>query len=215
MRRAAVAGASAWTAVEEAALAPLGSPAAIQGFLDSIPYSADPFYRCPRRVLADGKAHCFDGAVFAAACLRRIGHEPLLLDMGAVRDDDHVIALFRQDGRLGAVAKSNFTGLRFREPIHRTLRELVMTYFEAYFNVDGEKTLRSYSLPVRLAALDRMDWERDDAAMERIAERLDRARHVPLLTPAQERALSRLDRRSYDAGMLGLDRAGLYRPGKE
>ncbi len=203
-----------WAAEERAALAPLVSPTAIQAFLDSIPYSADPFYRCPRRVLADLKAHCFDGAVFAAACLRRLDHEPLLLDMGAVRDDDHVIALFRRAGRWGAVAKSNVTGLRFREPIHRTLRELVMTYFEAYFNEEGEKTLRSYSIPVRLAPLDGLDWEQRDAAMERIAERLDHVRHVRVLTPAEERALSPLDRRSYEAGMLGLDRAGLYRGGK-
>ncbi len=191
----------------------LDTPSAIQAFLDSIPYSDDTFYRCPRRVLADGKAHCFDGAMFAAAALRRIGYEPVLLDMRAVHDDDHVIALFGGRGHLGAVAKSNFVGLRFREPIYRSLRELVMSYFEVYYNVEREKTLRAYSVPLRLHALDELDWENDDGAMERIAARLDRLRHIAVLTPAMERRLSPMDQRSYAAGMQGLNVAGLYRPG--
>ena len=195
-------------------LAGLDTPYAIQVFLDSIPYSDDPFYRCPRRVLAEGKAHCFDGAMFAAAALRRSGHDPMLLDMRAVRDDDHVIALFREHGRLGAVAKSNFVGLRFREPVYRTLRELVMSYFEAYYNVEREKTLRAYSVPLRLRAFDELDWENDDGAMERIAVRLDRLRHIALLTPAMERGLSPMDDRSYTAGMQGTNNAGLYRPAR-
>ncbi len=199
---------------QEKLLAGLDTPYAIQAFLDSIPYSGDPFYRCPRRVLAEGKAHCFDGAMFAAAALRRIGHDPMLLDMRAVRDDDHVIALFREHGRLGAVAKSNFVGLRFREALYRTLRELVMSYFEAYYNVEREKTLRAYSTPLRLRAFDELDWEDDDGAMERIAVRLDRLRHIALLTPAMERGLSPMDDRSYTAGMQGTNNAGLYRPAR-
>jgi hypothetical protein len=204
--------AQGFTATEEARLAALDSPFAIQGFLDSIPYSDEKIYRCPRRVLRDGKAHCFDGAVFAAAALRRLGHRPLLLDQRAVRDDDHVIALFRVRGCWGAVAKSNFVGLRFREPVYRTLRELVMSYFEVFFNVEGEKTLRAYSLPVRLGRFDRLRWESEDAAMDAIADRLEAVRHVPLLTPEMEDGLSPMDLRSMEAGMLGINEAGLYRP---
>lgn len=200
------------SAEHEALLATLASPFEVQRFLDSVPYSGDPIYRCPRRVLEDRKAHCFDGAVFAAAALRRLGLPPLLLDQRAVRDDDHVLALFRQNGRWGAIAKSNFSGLRFREPVYRSLRELVMSYFEAYFNIDGEKTLRAYSLPLRLERFDRQGWETDDRAMEVIAERLDRAHHIELLSAEMERTLSPVDRRSLDAGLLGVDEAGLYRP---
>ncbi|MCU0304863.1 MAG: transglutaminase-like domain-containing protein [Thermoanaerobaculales bacterium] len=200
------------SAEHEALLATLASPFEVQRFLDSVPYSGDPIYRCPRRVLEDRKAHCFDGAVFAAAALRRLGFPPLLLDQRAVRDDDHVLALFRQNGRWGAIAKSNFSGLRFREPVYRSLRELVMSYFEAYFNIDGEKTLRAYSLPLRLERFDRQGWETDDRAMEVIAERLDRAHHIELLSAEMERTLSPVDRRSLDAGLLGVDEAGLYRP---
>ena len=201
-----------WTATEWRALDRLTAPDRVQAFLDSIPYSSDPFYRCPRRVLRDRVAHCYDGALFAAAALERLGHAPLLVDLRAVRDDDHVIAIFHAHGRLGAVAKSNFVGLRYREPVFRTLRELVLSYFEDYYNVEGEKTLRSYSLPVNLGALDRLGWRVRDEAMETIARRLDARRHVPLLTPALERTLTRIDDRSYRAGMMGFNDKGLWRP---
>ena len=199
-----------WTPRERAQLDKLASPMAIQQFLDSIPYSDDPFYRCPRRVLKDRKAHCYDGALLAAAALRRLGHRPLLLDLRAVRDDDHLLAPFRQHGRWGAVAKSNFVGLRFREPIHRDLRELVLTYFEDYYNVAGEKTLRSYSGVLDVGGFDRVDWLTRDEPMNAIAARLDSARHYRLLAPARERALNPKDKRSYEAGMLGTLASGLY-----
>ncbi len=202
----------AWTAGERRTFARLTIPDRIQSFLDSIPYSSDPFYRCPRRVLRDRLAHCFDGAVFAAAALRRLGYRPLLVDLRAVRDDDHVIAVFRRHGRVGAVAKSNFVGLRYREPVFRDLRELVLSYFEDYYNVEGEKTLRSYSAPVDLARLDAGPWETRDEGMETIARRLDSARHYRVLTPAMERELTRIDARSYHSGMMGTDPKGLWKP---
>jgi hypothetical protein len=201
----------AWNRTELAALARLASPSAIQSFLDRVPYSADPIYRCPRRVLADRKAHCFDGALFAAATLRRISHPPLLLDLRAVRDDDHVIAVFKQHRCFGAVAKSNFVGLRFREPVYRSLRELVMSYFDDFFNELGEKTLRAYSATLDLTRFDSLGWEWSDDASEHIAATLDRTRHFALLSPAQERGLSPVDQRSLKAGMLGVNRAGLFK----
>jgi hypothetical protein len=103
-------------------------------------------------VLRDRLAHCFEGALFAAGALRALGHPPLLLDLEAVRDDDHVLAVFRRNGAWGALAKSNYAGLRFREPVYRTLRELAMSYFEDYYSVEGERSLRSFSTrPVNLA----------------------------------------------------------------
>lgn len=199
-----------WTAAERRRIATLRSPGEIQAFLDAIPYSADPFYRCPRRVLADGKAHCFDGALFGAAMLRRIGDPPLLVDTRAVRDDDHVIAIFRRHGRIGAVAKSNFVGLRFREPVFRSVRELVLSYFEVYYNAAGEKTLRSFSAPLDLRRFDALQWETSDVHLDVIATRLDAIRHYPLLSRRMAAGLIRVDERSLKAGMLGLDRSGLY-----
>jgi hypothetical protein len=201
-----------WTRTERTVLDPLTDPAQIQGFLDTLPYSADPIYRCPRSVLRDRKAHCFDGALFAAAALRRLGYPPLLVDMRAVRDDDHIIAIFRRGGHIGAVAHSNFVGLRYRDPVFRTVRELVLSYFEDFYNVDREKTLRSYSAPLDLSRFDALCWEIRDEGLDRIASSLDTVRHFPLLSKRQAESLSKVDERSYKAGMLGINRAGLYKP---
>jgi len=201
-----------WSHEERRTLEALDSPRRIQEFLDAIPYSTEPVYRCPRSVLRDRRAHWFDGAVLAAAALERLGHPPLLLDLRAVRDDDHVIALFQRDGHWGAVAKSNCAGLRFREPVYRTLRELALSYFEFYFNVESEKTLRSYSPPVDLNRRAAAGWRFDDAVMADIADRLNAARHYPLFTPAMIDALEPVDVRTYAAGLLGADDAGLFKP---
>jgi hypothetical protein len=190
----------------------LSTPAAIQQFLDSIPYSTDPNYRSPRSVLRDGRAHCFDGAVFAAAALERLGYPPRLVNQHAVRDDDHVLALFGERGHWGAIAKSNFVTLRFREPVFRSVRELVMSYFEFYFNTEAEKTLRAFSQPVALRRFDRLGWRLHDEAMDSIAQRLDRSPHRSILTPAMARRLAPVDELTLRAAMLGTDPAGLYRP---
>jgi hypothetical protein len=200
---------------EESTLRRLSTPARVQAFLDDIPYSTDPIYRSPRRVLADRAAHCFDGALLAAAALRRLGHRPLIVDLRAVRDDDHILALYRRGRHLGAVAKSNFVGLRFREPIFRDLRELVLSYFEDYYNSDGEKTLRSYSVAVDLARLDHLAWEASEEGLDEIARRLDAARHVPIVTQAMIEALEPKDERALRAGMVGTDPAGLYDPARK
>ena len=135
----------------------LATPEKIQRFLDDLPYNKEPHgdtCRSPRRVLRDRTAHCMEGALFGAAALRMLGHPPLLLDLEAVRDDDHVLAIFRARGHWGALAKSNYSGLRYREPVYRTLRELAMSYFEHYYNLRKEKTLRNYSRPVNLRRFD-------------------------------------------------------------
>ena len=194
----------------------LPSPAKIQSYLDSIPYSAEDRYRCPRSVARDRMAHCFDGAVFAAALLRRLGHAPRIVDLlPNERDDDHMLALFQVDGYWGAVAKSNFSGLRWREPIFRTLRELVLSYFEDYFNSAGEKTLRAYTVPLNLARFDTQDWLARDETMDTIAAALDHIRKIKLLTPAMLRRLQPVDPRALQAGLLGAKEDGLYQVGGE
>lgn len=112
----------------------------------------------------------------------------------------------------GAVAKSNFVELRFREPIYRTLRELVMSYFEQFYNVEREKTLRSYTVPLNLKAFDRFDWMMSDEPLERIGQRLDEIRKIRVLTRRMIAGLSPIDERSYRAGLFGANRTGLYRP---
>jgi hypothetical protein len=203
----------AWTRAERAVLARLSSPERIQAWLDALPYRAEESTACPRTVLRERLANCWDGALFAAAALRELGHPPLLLDLRAVRDDDHVCALFRERGRWGAVAKSNFVGLRFREPVYRSVRELVMSYFELYFNAAGEKTLRAFLGPFDLRPWDRLDWTFDDGPIPHVSDTIDARRHVPLLTPAMVRRLGKVDPRSMQAGMVGTDPAGVYAVG--
>ncbi|HEY9071121.1 MAG TPA: hypothetical protein VIV61_12760 [Candidatus Ozemobacteraceae bacterium] len=203
-----------WNDVELRIFGALDSPVAIQAFLDTVPYSSDPVYRCPRSVLRDRKAHCFDGAMFAAAALRRLGYRPLVLDMLAERDDDHLLALFKEDGCWGSIAKSNFVGLRYRDPIYRSLRELIMSYFEDFYNIEGEKTLRGYTVPLNLSQFDRLDWMMRDEALDAIADALDRQRRYEVISPDQAARLPHMDKRSYEAGMLGVNPDGLWRPDK-
>lgn len=190
----------------------LNSPLKIQEFLWQLPYSSDECYRSPRTVLRDRTAHCFDGALFAAAALRRIGFPPLLVDMlPNDRDDDHVIAIFRVRGCLGAVAKSNFAGLTYREPIHRSLREMILSYFEQFYNMAGEKTLRAYTAPVNLERFDDIHWMGDDRHLDQVADALDRARKVTLLTRSMIRRLAPVDDRSLRAGLMGSNPDGLFK----
>ena len=203
---------AALTPDEKKLIAGLTTPLKIQAFLDTLTYSAENRYRCPLTVLRDRVGHCYDGAIFAAAMLRRLGHKARVLDMlPNDRDDDHLLALFQVDGHWGALAKSNFSGLRYREPIHRSVRELVLTYFDDYFNARGEKTMRAYTVPLNLARFDRLHWETDDAALDAIADRLDEIRKVPVLTRAMVRRLAPVDPRALQAGLLGADAAGLFK----
>ena len=200
---------------ERRILSQMTTPMRIQAFLDKLPYSVEMGYRCPFRVLHEHVAHCFDGALFAAAALRRLGYPPLILNMLAiVQDDDHILALYKRNGHWGAIAKSNFAGLRFREPIYRTLHELVMSYFEQFYNMERKKTLRSYTVPLNLKAFDKFNWMTSDEPLERIGERLDEIRKVRILTRRMITGLSLIDERSYRAGLVGTNRAGLYQPHK-
>jgi len=197
---------------ERKIMARLTTPRKIQDFLDELAYSLETIYRCPLRVFRERVAHCFDGALFGAAALRRLGYPPLILNTPAiVHDDDHLLALYKRDGHWGAVAKSNFVGLRFREPVYRTLHELVMSYFEQFYNVERKKTLRSYTVPLNLKAFDKQNWMTSDAPLERIGARLDEIRKVRLLTRRMIANLSLVDERSYEAGLLGANKEGLYK----
>jgi hypothetical protein len=197
--------AEGFTPQELRALRALRSPQGIQRTLDAMPYHLASTAWSPRRVLRERTAHCLEGAIFAAAALRVLGYPPLLLDLEAVQDVDHVIAVFRERGHWGAIAKSNFSGVRYREPIHRTLRELAMSYFEGYINLRGERTLRAFSRPVNLTRFDRLHpgWMTSEANLWWIPEYLVDAPHTPLLTPAMIRGLSRVDRRSLQAALVG------------
>jgi len=203
----------ALTGAEERLIEKLDTPFKIQLFLDGLDYGVETVYRSPLRVLRERTCQCFDGAVFGAALLRRLRYPALVLNLlPNRRDDDHVLALFRQSSHWGALAKSNFAGLRFREPVYRDLRELVMSYFEHYYNLHQEKTLRGFTRPLDLKAFDRRKWMTQDETMHLIAQRLDEIRRVPILTRSMIARLSPVDSRSCRAGLQGANRAGLSVP---
>jgi len=181
----------------------LKTPAGIQKFLDDLPYNLSYTARSPKKVLDDRTASCLEGGIFGAAALRIIGFPSLIFDLEAEQDTDHVVAIFKVRGHWGAVAKSNFTGCRYREPVYRTLRELAMSYFNIYFNLRSERTLRRYSRPVNLARFDHLNWMSTEKPVWFIAEYLCEIPHISLLTPAMKKNLTRVDRRTLRGEMLG------------
>jgi hypothetical protein len=201
-----------WTKDEVAFLKTMSDPDKIQGFLDSIDYNPNYECRSPRWVIKKRSAHCFEGALFSAAALEFSGHKPLIVDMKAFNDDDHVIAVYKADGHWGSVAKSNFTTLRFREPVYRTLRELIMSYFDFYFNTDGDKSLRSYSLPLDLSIYKSRNWTTTDEDLEYIGDKLESMRHYPVVNSKMISNLKRASEISLKAGMLGSNPDGLFKP---
>ena len=201
-----------WTRAERRLFDRLCSPIRIQHYLNRLAYDPDYGARSPRWVIREKKAHCFEGAIFAAAALRQLGHRPRLVDIRSWNDDDHVIAVFKERGLWGAVAKSNYTVIRFREPVYRSLRELVMSYFDVYFNPLGEKTMRSYSLPLDLSQFDGQDWMTTDEDLEYIGDKLNIIKHIPVITRGMIRRLNRADKDLVKGGLLGAKPEGLYKP---
>jgi hypothetical protein len=203
-----------WTKEEAGFLKTLSNPDKIQAYLDSIGYNPNYECRSPRWVIKKRSAHCFEGALFAAAALQFMGYKPLIVDMKAVNDDDHVIALFKENGCWGAVAKSNFTSLRFREPVYRSLRELIMSYFDFFFNTDGYKSLRSYSLPFDLTAYEPRHWTTTDEDLEYIGDKIESLHHFPVVTDKMIKGLYSASDSMLRAGLLGSKPEGLFKPKK-
>lgn len=187
-------------------------PNQIQKFLNEIPYDAETGTSSPKIVSRQRKANCFEGALFGAAALRILGHKPLIVDIIAENDDDHVIAIFKQNNCFGAVAKSNTTVLRYREPVYRTLRELVMSYFDFYFNIDGDKSMRSYSNPVNLSRFDRQNWMTTEENLDFIGDYLNEIEHNKILSTKQIHSLSRADNDLVKLCFDGAVENGVYKP---
>jgi hypothetical protein len=205
-----------FSAKEQRILLKLNSPKKIQDYIDSLEYNleekGETFYS-PRDVMKHGKADCVESAVFAAAALRFHGYPPLLLDItSSARDDDHVVAVFRENGCWGAIGKSKYTFLSFREPVYRTIRELAMSYFELYFNYWGEKTMRSFSRrPFNLARFDGREWMTSEKNIFYIGTQLDKVPHEKLMARGMARRLRRVTPLDREAGELWIRRKGLLK----
>jgi hypothetical protein len=186
-------------------------PADIQRFINRLKYRKDGGAVSPLVVERTRVANCFDGALYAAAALETLGHQPRIVDLMAKNDDDHVIAVYHSGG-WGAVAMSNTTMLRSREPVYRSLRELVMSYFDGYFNVDGYMSLRSYSAPVNLQRFDSLFWRTTEDWLDPIEVHLNKVKHYPIITRQMERSLSQAEPIVMKACFLNSNKKGLYKP---
>ncbi|HNW43141.1 MAG TPA: hypothetical protein PKI19_01460 [Elusimicrobiales bacterium] len=195
-----------FTAARLAQLRRLATPRQVQDFLDyELGYHDPKLYACfsALTALKRGKAHCLEGALIAAAAFILHGRRPLLVHLRAnCRDDDHVIAPFRENGLWGAVSKSHFCGLRYREPIYRSIPELARSYFEFYYNDAGEKTLRKFSMPVETAVF-RPEWLYSGRKVNFVSDRLNDEKHYPVLPSLHLRKLRRVDSLLHAAEVLG------------
>ena len=186
----------------------LDSPSAIQNYLDSMPYRGEERDRSPLNVMRDGQCHCLDGGFLAALCLWRIGSKPLLIDLvpDPGTDDDHILALYQIEGRWGAVAKSNYVNLGFREPVYKSLRELVMTYFEHFVSIHQTKTLTSYTRPIDVSRYTHLNWAWDEAGANVLYHKHFYGRKsIPLITESMKKRLSPVTDRAYKAETLYTD----------
>lgn len=169
---------------EQKVFSKLSTPLKIQEFLDELPINFEPLGEdtiySPRRVLREKKAHCVEGALFAAAALAYHGRPPLLLDIQTKAcDEDHVLAMFKQEGHWGAISKTNHGILRWRDPVYKTVRELAMSYFHEYIVADGEKTMLAYSRPFDLSRYD-PHWVVAELDLVQLICDLDDSPHVPV-----------------------------------
>lgn len=175
----------------------LNTPRKIQEFVNQIPINFEPTgdtCLSPRSVLKENRAHCIEGAMLAALALRFHGHRPLIVDLtSSPDDDDHVIAVFEQDGFWGAISKTNHAVLRYRDPIYQNIRELVMSFFHEYFDTKGRKTLRSYTEPIDLSLFDDKGWMEAEGNLWYVVDHIDSLPHIPILTRRHIALLKRPD----------------------
>jgi hypothetical protein len=195
-----------WNIKESILLQKLKNPESIQEFLDSMPYDAidHETNKSPRYSIKEFRANCFEGALIAAAVMEYHGYKPLIIDMAGTNADDHVIMIYKMHGRWGSIAKSNTATLRSREPVYHNLRELVMSYFDFYVNLKGDKLLRGYTRPIDLRRFDSLNWRTTEENLDiTIGNTLTDTRHTNILKKGNEKYLNKAEPIVIAATMLG------------
>lgn len=184
----------------------LDTPAKVQDFLNGLDFNFEEngvyTLQSPKRVLRSRKAHCIEGAILGAYILSLHGYKPLILHLKAQKGDfDHVVALFKAGGLWGALSKTNHAVLRYREPVYKNIRELVMSYFHEYFLDNGQKTLRQYSDPIDLNNFED-DWPFTDESLFGIDEELDKIKHYDIVSKNILKNLRKADKIEIEAGKI-------------
>ncbi len=189
----------------------INTPSKIQDFLNSLKTNFElegDTCLSPRNVLRLKHCHCMEGAILAAAILRLQGYKPLIVDLETTEDDyDHAIAVFQKNGFWGALSKTNHAVLRYREPVYKSIRELVMSFFHEYFlDSNGKKTLRRFSMPVNLERFDKYAWEVSEEDVWFIPDYLTQVKHYDILTRSQIASLRKADDVEIQAGNIRQDK---------
>jgi hypothetical protein len=147
-----------FTAAERRVIARLRTPAAVQRWLNDLPYNnelAGETLRSFRAVVRLGTAHCLEAALAAAVILEQHRFPPLVLSFESIDLLDHVIFIYRGAGGWGSVARSRDPGLHGRKPLFSTPRALALSYFEGYIDFTGR--IKAYGV-ADLRTLDPYDW---------------------------------------------------------
>jgi hypothetical protein len=201
-----------WNCGEKRLLERLDTPLKIQNYLDKIDYDPDDGTVSPRYVIKERKANCFEGAILAAAALEYHGKKPLIVDMMADNDYDHVISVYKLHNHWGAISKSNTSVLRYREPVYKNIRELMMSYFDLFINTNREKTLRSYSNPVNLKRFNKQEWHTTSEDLEFISDYLYTIRHHKIFDSKMKKRLTKANPILLEATLIGAIPEGMYEP---
>ena len=201
-----------WTPQERRFLRTLNTPEKIQNYVDALVYNPLDNCRSPRYVMITKEGHCLEGGLLAAAALELHGHRPLMVDLVAHRDDHHVITVYKGPHGWGSISKSNTTLLAGRQPFYQTVRELVMSYFDFYFNVKGQRSLQSYSSPINLNRYNSWNWRTTESDLLELGYKFCELPHTDIISVRSLNKMNKVPKRLSEACFLGADPAGLYKP---
>jgi hypothetical protein len=190
----------------------LNTPFKIQHYINELKYNPHSSAASPRVVLERGSAHCFEGALLAAALLEFHGHRPMLVDLIAFNDDDHVITPYKMNGYWGAISKTNTTTAGMRLPFYKTIRELVMSYFDFYFNTKGEYSLLKYSKPISLNRLNHFEWRTSQKDLITMGYKLNDFPHINILSKKELQKIPKAPNKVVKATFYKSNPKGLYQP---
>jgi len=200
-----------WTNKEIQLLKKLRTPQKISEFLAKIRYKVTDGCYSPRLVMAYQEAHCFDGAFFAAAAMEFHGYKPLIIDLWAQDDDEHLLCVYQQHGLWGSIAKSNTSLLLERSPVYQNVRELIMSYFDLYFNYYGKLGLYAYSKPINLNLFNKYNWRGTDQNLEFLSEKIDQQTHYEIIDPRKLKKMPKVNKVLLKACFLNSNLAGVKR----
>jgi hypothetical protein len=181
------------TPAERRVIRRLRSPAAVQRWLNALPYNMETggeTLRSFRGVVAHGTAHCLEAALSAAAILEQHGYPPLVLSFESIDLLDHVIFVYRTPAGWGSVARSRDPGLHGRRPRFATPRALALSYFESYVDFTG--CIKAYAV-VDLRVLGSYDWRLSERNVWKVEQVLLDWPHRPIAY--SEARVDRLRRR--------------------